>query len=239
MNVNWVLIVGIPSGEAPLEIRKQWLGLELPLMPGRSSVYQVGAGGLLSGKAAADPIIGYLVSAHEAVEILASKSPDAAKWWRLFAPSHIAPGKSLVFDEYVCEPVDHAAPSLERLTSTFGLASDTPMKLHWLFVAIAYLLGVIALSYAGIVYSTGGSFAIWSPGHNIDYFLNIHAGLLEKAGIAIGALTFSLYFGLLLAFRKIRQLELQIATIRARSNQSTEPTPSSGTPPAGQEPRLP
>ena len=112
MNVNWVRIVGIPSGEAPLEIRKQWLGLELPLMPGRSSVYQVGAGGLLSGKAAADPIIGYLVSAHEAVEILASKSPDAAKWWRLFAPSHIAPGKSLVFDEYVCEPVDHAAPSL-------------------------------------------------------------------------------------------------------------------------------
>jgi hypothetical protein len=126
-----------------------------------------------------------------------------------------------------------------RITSTFELASDTPMKLHWLFVAIAYLLGVIALSYAGIVYSTGGSFAIWSPGHNIDYFLNIHAGLLEKAGIAIGALTFSLYFGLLLAFRKIRQLELQIATIRSRSNQSTEPTPSSGTPPAGQEPRLP
>ena len=111
------------------------------------------------------------------------------------------------------------------------------MKLHWLFVAIAYLLGVIALSYAGIVYSTGASFAIWSPGHEIDYFLNIHAGLLEKAGIAIGALTFALYFGLLLVFRKIRQLELQIATIRARSNQSSEPTSSPGTSVAGQESR--
>jgi hypothetical protein len=111
------------------------------------------------------------------------------------------------------------------------------MKLHWLFVSIAYVLGVIALSYAGIVYSTGGSFAIWSPGHNIDYFLNIHAGLLQKAGIAIEALTFSLYFGLLLAFRKIRQLELRIAAFRAQSNQSSEPALTSGTPPAGQESR--
>jgi hypothetical protein len=111
MNENWVRIVGVPSGEAPLEIRKQWLGLELPLTAGRSGAYQVGSGGVLSGKAAAEPIIGYLVSAHEAVEILASKSPDAAKWWRIFAPSYIAPGKSLVFDECVCEPVEHRLPN--------------------------------------------------------------------------------------------------------------------------------
>ena len=111
MNANRVRIVGVPSGDAPLEIRKQWLGLELPLMPGRSGAYQVAGGGVLSGKRLAEPMIGYLVSAHEAVEILASKAPDAAKWWRTFAPSHIAPGKSLVFDEYVCEPVEHRMPN--------------------------------------------------------------------------------------------------------------------------------
>ena len=111
MNANRVRIVGVPSGDAPLEIRKQWLGLELPLMPGRSDTYQVAGRGVLSGKPLAESIIGYLVSAHEAVEILASRSPDAAKWWRTFAPSYIAPGKSLVFDEFVCEPVEHRVPN--------------------------------------------------------------------------------------------------------------------------------
>jgi len=58
------------------------------------------------------------------------------------------------------------------------------MKKDLLSVALAYLLGVVALSFAGIVYTIGGSFAVWSPGHDVGYFINIHAGLLEKAGMA-------------------------------------------------------
>jgi hypothetical protein len=106
MSANRVRIVAIPSGEAPLEIRKQWVGLELPLMPGRSDAYQLACRGLLSGQELPEPMIGYLVSANDAVHILESKSPDAALWWRTFASSYVSPGKALMFDEYVCEPIE-------------------------------------------------------------------------------------------------------------------------------------
>ena len=113
------------------------------------------------------------------------------------------------------------------------------MKTNSFFSALAYLLGVIAFGVAGVLYTIGGSFAVWSPGHNVDYFINNHAGLLEKAGIAIGSLTLSLLFGLLVAFRRIRALELLVGTNRTHPNQSSDPMPRSDTPPAGQEPRHP
>jgi len=113
------------------------------------------------------------------------------------------------------------------------------MKTKWLPVGLAFLLGAVALGCAETLYTIGGSFAVWSPGHNVGYFINIHAGLLEKAGIAIGALSFALFFGLLLAFRRIRELELQIAAVRTLPNQSLDPTPSSGTSRAGHGPRPP
>ena len=111
------------------------------------------------------------------------------------------------------------------------------MKMKWLPVGIAFLLGTVAFGYAEILYTIGGSYAIWSPGHDVGYFINIHAGLLEKAGMAIGALSFALFFGLLLAFRRIRELELQITAIRTQPNQSSDTAFSSGTPRAGHEPR--
>lgn len=111
------------------------------------------------------------------------------------------------------------------------------MKTNSLFGALAFLLGVVALGVAEILYTIGGSFAVWSPGHNVDYFINNHAGLLEKAGIAIGALSLSLFFGLLVVFRRIRALELLVATSRTHPNQSSDPTLASGPPPAGQKSR--
>ena len=97
------------------------------------------------------------------------------------------------------------------------------MKKDLLSVALAYLLGVVALSFAGIVYTIGGYFAVWSPGHDVGYFINIHAGLLEKAGMAIGALAGALFFGLLLAFRRIRQLEALVAAGRTPPGRPPEP----------------
>jgi len=113
------------------------------------------------------------------------------------------------------------------------------MKTKWLHLGLAFLLGAVALGCAETLYTVGSSFAVWSPGHDVGYFINIHAGLFEKAGIAISALSFALFFGLLVAFRRIRELELQIAAIRIQPNQSSDPTLSSGTSRAGHEPRLP
>jgi hypothetical protein len=111
MHSNSVRIIGVPSGEAPIEIRKEWVGLVLPLMPGRDDPYQLSGRGFLSGKASTEPMIGYLVSAHEAVEILASKAPDAATWWRTFARPYITPGKAFMFEEHVCEQVEPTPPN--------------------------------------------------------------------------------------------------------------------------------
>jgi hypothetical protein len=111
------------------------------------------------------------------------------------------------------------------------------MKTKWLLVGLAFLLGAVALGCAETLYTIGSSFAVWSPGHDVGYFINIHAGLLEKAGIAISALSFALFFGLLVAFRRIRELELKISAVRTQPNQLPEPTLASGTSPAGQEPR--
>jgi len=113
------------------------------------------------------------------------------------------------------------------------------MKTKWLQVGLAFLLGAVALGCAEILYTIGRSFAVWSPGHEVGYFINIHAGLLEKAGIAIAALTLALFFGLLLAFRRIRELELQMAAVRPLPHQSPDPTPLSGTARAGHGPRVP
>ena len=107
--------------------------------------------------------------------------------------------------------------------------------MKWLHLGLAFLLGAVALGYAETLYTIGSSFAAWSPGHDVGYFINIHAGLIEKAGIAISALSFALFFGLLVAFRRIRELELLVAAVRIQRNQSSEPPPSSGTRPEGQE----
>jgi len=106
MTAHRIRIIGIPPGEAPLGVREKWVGLELPLQPGRTGAYQLPCVGVLSKKDNRGPVIGYLVAADEAVRILESKAPDAASWWRAHAATSISPGKALMFDEYVCEPIE-------------------------------------------------------------------------------------------------------------------------------------
>lgn len=107
-----VRITAIPPGDAPDIVRAAWVGLVLPLArPGVCTVPTISvlscpktwAGLLLArltGKAQRES--GYVVDANRAVEILASRAPEAAKWWRENAASAIRPGKLFVFASEVC-----------------------------------------------------------------------------------------------------------------------------------------
>jgi hypothetical protein len=102
----WIKIIRTPPGEAPIHIREQWLGLKLPLAPGRPEVYEARGASITTGKELPEPHIGYLVLAAEAVGILEKKSPDAAKWWRQNIPELLRNGRRLIFDEYACELIE-------------------------------------------------------------------------------------------------------------------------------------
>ena len=89
-----------------MDIRKEWVGLELPLAPGRTGVYERGVMGLFDRKAKQDTVIGYVVLVDDAIKALETKSAKAAAWWRTNASSLFSPGQGLVFQEYVCEPIE-------------------------------------------------------------------------------------------------------------------------------------
>ncbi len=92
-------ITSIPPGEAPENIRAAWVGLILPLAdPGPETT---GTESVLSRKT--DTENGFAVNAVQAIEILESHSPDAARWWRENASSCIQPGQQLVFSTESCQ----------------------------------------------------------------------------------------------------------------------------------------
>ena|SRR2546430_8336808 len=115
--MNKIRIVACPPGEAPESVRKAWIGLELPLAPGplgrrRNAIV---LGGVLTaprtwwkrilalvlGKF--ERRTGYVVNALDAVNLLAARDPDAAKWWRDHC-SYLLDGKRhFVFAAHVCE----------------------------------------------------------------------------------------------------------------------------------------
>jgi hypothetical protein len=104
--VTHIRVIKVPPGEAPWEIRVQWVGLELPLAPGCSGVYSLRTAGLFDSKERSDTAIGYLVVAKDAVDILEAKSKVAAAWWRTNTPHLLTTGQRLIFNEYVCEPIE-------------------------------------------------------------------------------------------------------------------------------------
>jgi hypothetical protein len=78
-------IVRTPPGEAPEEIRRAWVGVELPLYPGETEPSHFQTVGVLSQRGAlAD--MGYAVDGPTAVDTLEFQSPEAAAWWRENAP---------------------------------------------------------------------------------------------------------------------------------------------------------
>ena len=109
-----IRITNVPAGEAPEDIRRAWIGLELPVSekyPGRRSTP---TSGVLSGPksfvgrilaALSGRIVrrdGYVVPADAAVAILEGKSPAAAGWWRQNVPHGIKPGRFFVVSPESC-----------------------------------------------------------------------------------------------------------------------------------------
>jgi hypothetical protein len=117
--IRKVRIVAVPPGEAPESVRKAWVGLELPIISGGTSgPREVKAHGVLSGpKNVAETVAralngevshterGFVVDAATAVDILAQKSPDAARWWEENVPHSLQRGRKFVFAAHVCKEV--------------------------------------------------------------------------------------------------------------------------------------
>jgi hypothetical protein len=111
-----ILIVRVPAGDAPVDVRKAWVGVELPLhAPG---LCKAKVAGLLEppwGRLATwlrrlpgfgRVKVGYAVAAGPAVEELARRNPDAARWFRENVPHLLGPGRLFVFSPEECRTVE-------------------------------------------------------------------------------------------------------------------------------------
>ena len=93
-----IKIISTPPGQAPEQVRKEWIGVEIPFLEQELAGIQVG---VRSGKPENEG--GYQVDTSEAITALRKKSPEAAKWWEDNVPLAIIP--CLVFSKGVCELV--------------------------------------------------------------------------------------------------------------------------------------
>lgn len=99
-----IKIIGVPPGQAPEKIRKQWVGLVLPVeenAPGPEEGIQIGIRG-----GQPENLGGYPVRTQDAIELLKEKSPQTAKWWERNFPPSVIP--RLVFSKTVCEIIPEA-----------------------------------------------------------------------------------------------------------------------------------
>jgi hypothetical protein len=113
-----VRIIDVPPGEAPLWVRKAWVGLVLPLAQGESGPRRLPGAGVRTGprtllgslwRLLFDPprwTWQYVVDVDEAIDILAEADPEAAAWWEDNTPHLIGRGKRFGFAEAVCEELD-------------------------------------------------------------------------------------------------------------------------------------
>lgn len=97
--VSSIKIISIPPGRAPERVRKEWVGLVIPLpepLP-RTSRARVGVfSELFIGRREEE---NYFVETRIALPILFSKSRDAAVWF--LAHAHLE--RRIQFDRRVCE----------------------------------------------------------------------------------------------------------------------------------------
>jgi hypothetical protein len=98
-------ILRVPPGEAPEEIRRAWVGIELPLRRGETQPNPLWSVGVLSQQGPAT-LTGYAVEGRAAVAALAREAPEAAWWWRTHAPHVVATGYRLFFPTEVCERLE-------------------------------------------------------------------------------------------------------------------------------------
>jgi hypothetical protein len=113
-----IRIIATPPGEAPLAIREAWIGTQLPLADRDGRPRTLRTNGVLTGPKTflsavatlllgrTNKVIGFRVHAPAAIEALALKDPNAARWWREHAPQFLKPNRLFVFAAEVCELVD-------------------------------------------------------------------------------------------------------------------------------------
>lgn len=97
-----IKITSIPSGEAPEWVRKEWVGLEMPLGKSPEDVEIVF--GVIGGPPDTENLGGYPVRTEEAIRILEKKSPAAATWWKERPVGSFA--TYLVFGKQFCKYID-------------------------------------------------------------------------------------------------------------------------------------
>jgi hypothetical protein len=114
-----IRIIATPPGEAPLRVRRAWVGLVLPLRPGETGPSVAGVTGVLTGPRGFLARIWrlltgqyevrwqYLVLVDDALDILEEASPEAAAWWRENTPHLIGRGRAFGFAAEVCEEIDY------------------------------------------------------------------------------------------------------------------------------------
>jgi hypothetical protein len=114
-----VRIVEVPPGEAPEWIRKQWVGIVLPLADGEEGARSVRTWNvltrpktlpaclwrLLTGKY--NRTYGFVVDVARALAILRDQAPEAARWWHTHTASE-QPVRKFVFPAEVCQDLDRA-----------------------------------------------------------------------------------------------------------------------------------
>ena len=96
-----------PPGEAPDHVRREWVGLVLPVPRHLSGQRKVHGFGVLSGpEGGRQQMIGYIVESNVAVNLLANHAPAAAEWWRANVARMIEPGRYFMFAAECCEEIE-------------------------------------------------------------------------------------------------------------------------------------
>lgn len=110
-----IRITDVPPGEAPDWVRRAWVGMVLPLAPGETGPRTPRTTGVLSGPRSWAMILlsfllgrgeratGYVVEGRTAVQLLAEKDAEAARWWQEKAPHVLRLSHRLVFQAEVCQ----------------------------------------------------------------------------------------------------------------------------------------
>ena len=78
-----IRIISVPPGQAPEEVRRQWVGVEISLLPESNAA--VFSSSVLGGDPDSRNVNGYLVEIDEAIQALGNKktmdATRAVKWW--------------------------------------------------------------------------------------------------------------------------------------------------------------
>jgi len=108
-----IKIIATPPGQAPEEVRREWVGLTIPLPPQNTDGFQMG---VLGG--APKNLGGYQVLSRDAFGVLLTKSQPAVRWFveNGFFGSH------LVFAREVCEFL----PGVETVVDHGPIRMDDP-----------------------------------------------------------------------------------------------------------------